>query len=161
MGTQSSPTALARYGGFFLFFLVTAACFVWFSWSAYDIVYSISSKAYAVYFDKGSLYMFGAGIGLASLSFAIFYEGILRRKPTNKITKGITRSALVGILLMFILPHSLHFLASKYLEEESYVVCDEMSYQWLLYKKLVYTTNQLACEALVQEKEITKSSSGR
>lgn len=161
MGTQSSPTALARYSGFFLFFLLTAACFFWFSWSAHDIVDSISSKAHAVYFDKGSLYMFGAGIGLASLTFAIFYEGILRRKLTNKITKGITRSALVGISLMFILPHALHYLASTYLKEERYVVCDEMSNQWLLYKKVVYTTSQLSCEALIQEKEITKSSSGR
>lgn len=154
MDAQNSPTALARYGGFFLFLLLTAACFVWFSWSAYDIVDSISSKANAVYFDKGSLYMFGAGIGLASLTFAIFYEGILRRKLTKKITKGITRSTLVGILLMFILPHVLHYLASTYLEEKHYVICDEMSYQWLLYKKVVYTTNQLSCEALIQEKEI-------
>lgn len=160
MGTQNSSTALARYGSFFLFFLVTAACFVWFAWGAYDIVDSISSKAQAVYFDKGSLYMFGAGIGLASLTFAIFYEGILRRNLTNKITRDITRSALMGVSLMFILPHVLHYLASTYLEEERYVVCDEMSYQWLLYKKLVFTTNQHTCEVLVQEKEITKSSSG-
>jgi hypothetical protein len=154
MDAQSSPTALARYSGFFLFLLLTAACFFWFSWSAYDIVNSISSKAHAVYFDKGSLYMFGAGIGLASLTFAIFYEGILRRKLTNKITKGITRSALVGISLMFILPQVLHYLASTYLEKDRYVICDEMSYQWLLYKKIVYTTNQLRCETLIQEKEI-------
>jgi hypothetical protein len=98
--------------------------------------------------------MFGAGIGLASLTFAIFYEGILRRKLTNKITKGITRSALVGISLMFILPQVLHYLASTYLEKDRYVICDEMSYQWLLYKKIVYTTNQLRCETLIQEKEI-------
>jgi len=121
MDAQSSPTALVKYGGFFLFILLTGACFVWFSLSAYDIVDSISSKAHTVYFDKGSLYMFGAGIGLASLTFAIFYEGILRRKLTNKITKGITRSALAGISLMFILPHALHSLASTYLEEERYV----------------------------------------
>lgn len=161
MGTQNSSTALARYGGFFLFFLVTAVCFIWFSWSVYDIINSISSKAQAVYFNKGSLYMLGAGIGLASLTFAIFYEGILRRNLTSKITRGIARSALMGVSLMFILPHILHYLASTYLEEERYVVCDEMSYQWLLYKKLVFTTNQHTCEALVQEKEITKSLSGR
>lgn len=161
MDTQSSPTALARYGGFFLFLLVTAACFIWFSWSVYGIVDSISSKAHTVYFDKGSLYMFGAGIGLTSLTFAIFYEGILRRDLTNKITKNITRSALMGVSLMFILPHVLHYLVSTHLEEERYVVCDEVSYQWFLYKKLVYTTNQRTCEILVQEKEITKSSSGR
>ncbi|MEJ2680365.1 MAG: hypothetical protein P8176_02665 [Gammaproteobacteria bacterium] len=160
MSTQSSPTALARYSGFFLFLLMTVACFVWFAWSAYDIVDSISSKALAVYFDKGSLYMLGAGIGLASLTFAIFYEGVLRRSLTSKITRGITRSALMGVSLMFILPHVLHYLTGTYLEEERYVVCDEVSYQWLLYKKLVFTSNQDACKNLAKEKEITKSSSG-
>jgi hypothetical protein len=161
MVQHGSSTILARFGGLFLFFVLTTACFVWFAWSAYSIVDSISSKADVVYFDKGSLYMLGAGIGLASLTLAILYEGILRRNLTSKITMVITRSALIGVSLMFILPHVLHYLASTYLTDENYVVCDEASYQWLLYKKLVYTTNQLTCEVLVQEKEITKSSSGR
>ena len=161
MDMKNSPTPLARYGGFFLFLLVTMACFIWFFWSVYDIVDSIFSKAHTVYFDKGSLYMFGAGIGLASLTFTIFYEGLLGRNLTNKITRGITRSASIGVSLMFILPHIFHYLASTYLEEKQYVVCDEMSYQWLLYKKLVYTDNQETCEFLVQEKKITKISNGR
>ena len=159
MDTQISPTPLARHGGFFLFLLVTMACFIWFIWSAYGIANSIYSKEHTVYFDKGSLYMFGAGIGLASLTFTIFYEGILGRNLTNKITKGVTRGALIGVSLMFILPHLLHYMASTHLEEEHYVICDEVSYQWLLYKKLVYTANQQTCEILVQQKEMTKLSS--
>lgn len=161
MVQHGSSTVLARFGGFFLFFAITTTCFVWFAWSAYSIFYSIYSKADVVYFNKGSFYMLGAGIGLASLTFAILYEGILRRDLTSKITTIITGSALIGVSLMFMLPYVLHHLASTYLKSENYVFCDEASYQWLLYKKSVYTSNQLVCEVLVQEKEITKISSGR
>src|SRR5690554_3354003 len=148
-GDQSS--ILARLGGFLWFFAMTMACFVWFTWSGYNIVGLIFSEAHVVYLDEGSLYMFGAGVGLASLTFAILYEGILRRKLTKTITKFIARSALVGIALMFTLPHLLHYLAGIYLAEKNYTVCDEQSYQWLVYRKIVYTNSQRTCELLSQE----------
>lgn len=161
MSEPDNPAVFARFGGFFLFFIMVMGCFSWFIWSSYNIVIQLMSTPEVVYFDKGSLYMLGAGIGLGALTFAIFYEGILRRTLTKQITKIITRSALVGISLMFILPHLLFYPADQYLTEKGYVVCDKVSYQWLLYRKLVYTNNQYACEVLVREKEITKSSNGR
>jgi len=161
MVQRDRPTVLARVSGFFIFFGLTIACFSWFIWSTYNICDLIFSKAQVVYFDKGSLYMFGAGIGLSSLTFAILYEGVFRRELTEKVTKFITRSALIGVLFMFFLPNALHYLSSIYLAKNEYVVCSDASYQWLLYKEIVYTDNKFTCEALVKESEITKSSSGR
>jgi len=105
--------------------------------------------------------MLGAGIGLASLTFAIVYEGILRRSLTSKIETAINRSALFGLALMLILPHILHYLASTYMTDEDYVVCNEASHQWLLYKKLAYTADQVACDALVLDQKATKKTRGR
>ncbi len=161
MSTPDGPTVIARFSGLFLFLSVAVGCFSWFAWSSYNIVVQLTSDLEVVYIDKGSLYMFGAGVGLAALTFAIFYEGILKRTLTKQITKYITRSALVGISLMFILPQILHFPINQYLTGKGYVVCEQVSFQWLLYKKFVYTSSLYACEALARENEITKSSSGR
>ena len=153
MVQHDSSTIFARFGGLFIFLSMTTVCFVWFAWSIYSIANQITTDAHVVYFDKGSLYMLGAGIGLSALTFAILYEGILRRNLTKRVTKIITKSALAGIILMFLLPQLLHYLTNTYLTEKRYIVCVEASYQWLFYKKIVYTDIQSTCEALNVKKK--------
>lgn len=94
--------------------------------------------------------MFGVGIGLAVLSFAIFYEGILKRELTKKITSIITKSAIAGIALMFLLPYLIQQPVNKQLADKNYINCVQASYQWLLYENLVYAKNTSICDKLFQ-----------
>lgn len=149
MEQRDTPTNLSRYGGLLMFSLITVACFSWFVWSAYNIAYQIVFGSNVVNFDKGSLYMLGAGIGLAALTFAVLYEGVMRRELTKNVTKNITRSALIGVAVMFLLPNLSHYLTSSHLNDKSYIICDEASYQWLFYKKVVYTSNESTCNNLL------------
>lgn len=148
MSQTDNPSVLARIGGLILFFAMTAACLVWFVWSSYNLVIQITEFSEIVYFDKGALYMLGASIGLAALTFNILYEGVLRRSLTEKVAKIITRSAIGGIILMFILPQILHYSTNQYLEKKGYNVCAHASYQWLLYRKITYTLNKESCDQL-------------
>lgn len=143
------PTPLKRSAGFLFFLSITVACILWFLWSSYHIVEVILKEEKVVYFDKGSLYMLGAGIGLGALTFAILYEGVLSRELTNSITRGVTRVALGGVVVMFLLPHVFHYSVSVHLSKQGYTVCSGASSQWLLYKKVVYTKTEPDCEALV------------
>ena len=148
MPESDAPTALGRYGGFLVFFTMTVGSLAWATWSIFDIYNQISSASEVIYFDKGALYMFGVGVGLAVLSFAIFYEGILERELTKKISGIMTKSAIAGIALMFLLPYLIHQPVNKQLTQKKYIICEPASYQWLLYENLAYTKNASICDSL-------------
>ena len=159
MEHENSGSLVTRILSFLFFVILTIASFWWFVVSSYNTLHSVFYGDEVVYFSKGAMYSFGAGIVLLLLTLLGVYQNIKKIDLSTTQTKWVTRIFILATVSMFVFPTAAHFTVSKIVAKKGYIECKEMNYQWLLYKKLVYTSNELACETLIQEKEITKSSS--
>jgi hypothetical protein len=148
-----------RFLGSFLFLSLSIAGTVWFILSAFSSVSDVISSNPVLTFNKGAMYMLGASIAAFSLFIGVAYHSIFLRKVPLKVEKTLMRWAVFGILIMILVPQVTHFAVGRIVHERQYIECHQAEYSWLLYKKYVYTRNQVVCQNLATE--ITKSSSGR
>jgi len=106
-----------------------------------------------ILFDKGALYMLGVGIGLAVLTYAVLHEVILKRPLTDKFSKIMNIGALTSIIVMIIFPQVIHYPVEQLLEKRGYKICNQASYQWFLYRRIVYTSSPEICENTIENKK--------
>ncbi len=133
---------------------MTFGAFIWFGFNTIDLFKQISSHNPGIIFDKGSFYLPGVSVVLGSLLYNMIYEGMLKRELTPTIAKRITYSAFAGIGLIIILPQVAHYTVQDRLESNGYNVCEQASSQWLMYRKIAYTTNTETCMDMVEIKRI-------
>lgn len=153
MEHPNRPSALLRYGGLLLFASLSLAALAWFGWSIIQIITQIRSNTAVILFDKGAVYMLGVGMGLLVLTYGILHEVILGLALTKRVTKRINISALISIIVLFIVPHLVHYLVEHALNERDYIICDQASYQWLLYRRIVYVSNFEDCANIIEGKK--------
>ncbi|MFL0796328.1 MAG: hypothetical protein K6L73_02415 [Cellvibrionaceae bacterium] len=96
-------------------------------------------------FDKGSFYMLGVGVGMLILAIVTVQEGWLGKPLSKRQLAFLTKSAFVGIALIFTVPHLTHYSANKYFLEQGYKVCDDASHQWLFVRDIVYIKRSIEC----------------
>ena len=96
-------------------------------------------------FDKGSFYLLGVGLGMATLAFVVVYEFWFGRPLTEQLTKVCNRLAVLSIVLLLIVPQAVHYLTDNYLLNRGYSVCSEGSSQWLFVSEILYVDNGQAC----------------
>lgn len=161
MGDEQNTSILVRFLSVAFFLVLALAALAWFIVSVSELVSDLLFGRSVVSFDKGAIYMLGAG--LAGLLFAIggVMQGLLRKNLTPKIEVLFTKALMFSLILMFGFPHVAHYVVASYTQQKNYRLCSDATYQWLLYSKLYYTSSSEACNELVKEKEITKSSSRR
>ena len=151
--SDTTPSASVRYGGFLLFFALMLGAALWFGWSFISLVSQILHEAPVIYFNKGALYMLGVAIGLLALVYAIFIEVILQQQLTENSSRMITRTAYIGIGVLVLFPQIIHFTVERNLIKKNYEICETASYQWLMYREIVFTRDTQTC------KDITTRSS--
>jgi hypothetical protein len=152
MENSHEPSILIRFGGFLLFMFLSLGAFAWFGWSLFQTITQIASNNPVILFNKGALYMLGVGIGLSTLTYIALYEAILRLPLTNKVNKRINGGALISIITMIIFPQVIHYPVERFLEGRGYNICEPVSYQWFMYRKIIYVSNSEACAELVERK---------
>lgn len=126
--------------------------FIWFIYSVYDLTLNIINEAQVITFNKGSMYMFGVGIGLFFLLIGLVQKGLFKKDLSEKKESFLIRGSVIGIIVMFSLPIVVDYFVEQKIRKENYVVCSDMSYQWFLYKKFVYTSSNQTCVELVRQK---------
>lgn len=156
---QMKTSLPERFLGSFLFLTLSIVGTVWFILSASSSVSDVISSDPVITFNKGAMYMLGASIAAFSLFIGVAYHSIFLRKVPEKVEKVLIRGAVIGILIMILVPQVTHFGISRIVHERQYIECHQAEYSWLLYKKYVYTKTQEVCQNIA--KEITKSSSSR
>jgi hypothetical protein len=161
MNDEQHSSLLARILSVTFFSVLTLAALTWFFISITELISKFRLGDPVVGFDKGSMYMLGCGLGLLLLSIGGVMQGIIGLKLTRKVEELFTRGIVISLLLMFAFPQLAHYLVDKYAHKQHYSICSDVTYRWLLYGKFYYTENKIACDKLIDEKEITKSSSGR
>ena len=153
MKQENSESVATKILSFLFFVILTIASFWWFIVSSYNTLHSVFYGDEVVLFSKGAMYSFGAGIVLLLLTLLGVFQNIRKIELSVAQTKWATRIFILATVWMFVFPIAAHFKVSKLMAQKGYFECKEMNYQWLLYKKLVYTTNELTCEALIQKKK--------
>jgi hypothetical protein len=105
-------------------------------------------------FNKGAMYVLGAGAGALSLSVAVVYTAIYQRKVSFSVEKVLIKIALIAMVVMFVLPQIAHLSVNRIIDDNSYQECEPLSYRWMLYKKYVFTQDEETCINLVTEKSL-------
>jgi len=133
-----------------MFILTSLGAFSWFFWKFSALVTGITAEV--VLIDKGAFYMLGAGVTMLVLSFVMVREILLGKILTDKAASLLSKIGIAGVVIMFSLPHVIHYVSSSYLESNGYTVCEEASHQWLFNKKTVYIQESVECrESLRKE----------
>jgi len=128
--------------GFFIFFT-----------SIYDLVMAIQQTNDVIYFNKGGMYGLGGGIGLFVFFIMIVQVGVFKRPLPEKIEAFFVKTFLVGMAIMFVLPHVAYFVVSEIIDDIHYLECDVPTNAWPVYKTLVYTDTEQTCLRLIEEKK--------
>ncbi|MBL4798110.1 MAG: hypothetical protein JKY50_11895 [Oleispira sp.] len=143
MDDRVKPSWAIRVFGPLIFVLGSIAAFLWFFYRAYSIF--IGELAEVVVFDKGSFYMLGVGAGMLILAFVTVQEGWLDRQLSQAQSTFLTRLAVISVVLIITVPHTIHYFADDYLESEGYSVCQDASHQWLFVRNIVYVHEPVSC----------------
>lgn len=123
---------------------------IWFAYRVIILFKNISEPV--VLFDKGSYYMLGVGVSLLTLGCVAVIEFWGGKPITTRQNRLFTRLAISGVVLLFIIPHVVHFVVDKHLVRHGYTVCEEASHQWLFVRDIVYAQPSIECRAGIEKK---------
>ena len=143
MESRERPSLAIRIFTPLIFIIGSAAALFWFFYRTYCLFGRNLTEI--VVFDKGSFYMLGVGGGLAVLSFVTIQEGWLNRPLSKSQSKLLTKLAILSIVLVFMLPHIVHYVANNYLQNQGYSVCEKASHRWLFVRDIVYIQDSVTC----------------
>ena len=90
----------------YFFLSLSVGSLAWFGSSLNDLVSDLMNMRNIITFDKGSMYMLGAGVGALSFSVIVVYSAIFQRKVSFSVEKLVIKIALISIVVMFVLPQS-------------------------------------------------------
>jgi len=140
---REQPSWAIRIFGPLLFITGALGALIWFFYRVSLLISGMSEEVVVV--DKGSFYMLGVGVGLLALSIACILETWFLKTLTKKNLAIISRTAIVGVILTFTIPHLIDHLSSNTLKNEDYSVCEEASHQWLFFRDIVYVQDPVIC----------------
>lgn len=96
---------------------------------------------------KGAFYGLG---GIGALATAWCSAVLVFRKEVPELQLvWLGRLLIASVILMFTLPHAVHYPAAAYLESRGYKECEPQSQQWLHDRTIVYTQTSAQCVQLV------------
>jgi hypothetical protein len=154
MEDTDNTSIMTKVASFLFFVILTIASFWWFIASSYDTLHSLFYGNEVVYFSKGAMYSLGAGIVLLLLTLLGVYQNVKKTDLSKSQTKLATKIFVLSTVAMFVFPIVADFSVNTIATQNGFFECKEMSYQWLLYKKIVYVNSQAVCTSLAKSPEI-------
>lgn len=154
MNEQVVQPLYIRIFSVLLFVLLPIACLAWFGSSLNQLVSDLMNMRNIITFDKGSMYMLGAGVGILSFSVVVVYSAIYQRKVSFSVEKVVIKIALICLVVMFVLPQVAHFSINNVISDNGYQECEPLSHRGLRYNKYVFTQDEETCINLVAEKSL-------
>ena len=121
-----------------------------FFWEVYQLIAHWAEDA--LMFDKGAFYLLGVGLGMLALAIVTVQEGWLGRDLSKSQATALSRLAIVGVMLIPILPNLTHFATDTLLKNDGYVVCEPASHQWRFIRDIVYIKPGVECSRGLRER---------
>ncbi|CAH0990984.1 hypothetical protein SIN8267_01085 [Sinobacterium norvegicum] len=152
MENTHNASTMTKFTSFLFFIFITSASLWWFIASSYGTFNSLFYGDDVVYFSKGAMYSLGAAVVLLLLTLLGAYQNIKKIELSKHQTTWATRVFILATVAMFTFPIAAHISVDKITAKNGYFECKEMSYQWLLYEKIVYVNSQAACANLAKSR---------
>jgi len=145
MGSDNNPNAVLRYSTMAIFLMLGLLAFWAFASNAVEIFLQTKSLSASISFNRGSLRLLGVSIVLLALTTYMALEIFGGKPPTDKTSTLVSRSAIGGLILLFLLPHLVHYPLENFLFKHGYKICELKSHRWLAYQKIVYVSRAEEC----------------
>ncbi|GHU46244.1 hypothetical protein AGMMS50289_19170 [Betaproteobacteria bacterium] len=150
MEDREKPSRGVIIFGPVLFITGSLAALSWFFYRLFDVFFGELSELKV--FDKGSFYMLGVGVGMLALAIGTVQEYWFGKPLSNKQAAYFTKMALMSLVLIFTVPHLIHYCADNYLLKRGYSVCEEASRQLRLVRDIAYIQPSIECSADLENK---------
>ena len=85
------------------------------------------------------------------LAYSFMLE-ISKKSISAEYNQKATRIVIGLLILMFVLPHLVHYGVDYYAKLKSYYLCEDASYQWFYDRELVFTTSPEVCAEVVADR---------
>lgn len=145
MEGRIKPSLAVRIFAPLFFILGSLAALLWFFYRLFELFFGNFSEIEI--FDKGSFYLLGVGAGMFILAFTTVQEAWFDKPLSDQQASLLTKGALLSIVLLFSLPHVIHYFADVNLKSQGYTVCEEASHQWRFVRDIVYIKDSVECSA--------------
>lgn len=118
---------------------------IFFLGGASTLINDLLGAAPVITFDTSVYRFLGVAIGTGGLAGAAVIVWAYQEKPPKAANKWIGRCLIAGLLLMFLLPHIIHFPLERYLFYNGYKICEPKSYATRSYRSVAYAHSVPAC----------------
>lgn len=138
--TEEEPASKWQIYGAILFFTLLGIGSLFVFTSVFiNMLVDMNTQPEIININKGAYYLFGVGMASLFLVFDVVYSKVLKKEISKNMHRQLTRIGVGSIVVVFVLPHIIHFAAADYLEKAHYQVCESRSTQWLFVRTIVYT----------------------
>ena len=143
---QEKPSLLVKiFGVLFILFLTVTFLFFFYE-SAVKLIDGIYNHLDILVFNKGSMYLLGGGI-LCLNSFIMFsYLSVTNKQPLEDNKRNVIIVFIVPFIIAFVFPHIVHGYVKSYVNENSYVYCQDQSVVKFRYTKYIYAKDLNTCK---------------
>ncbi len=145
--SERVPLVMKIFFPLFMMLLTLAAAYLFFS-ELVSNLRDMSSLPESVSFSKGSYYACGAGFAVGVFTFFSVSEFWFSVVIKGRLAKRLMRIAVGGAIVMVVFPQVMHFYMGRFIEENTYIVCEEASSQWLHAKTIVYVKDVGVCQEM-------------
>ena len=143
---QEKPSLLVKIFSILFTLVFTVGLFFMFYVDAAKITNGIYNHLDILVFNKGSMYLLGGGI-LCLNSFIMFsYLSVTNKQPLEDNKRNVIIVFIVPFIIAFVFPHIVHGYVKSYVNENSYVYCQDQSVVKFRYTKYIYAKDLNTCK---------------
>jgi hypothetical protein len=151
MSNELNPPLFLKIIGLGGFGLLSLGTLAWFVFALAGLVSQLLSIPPVLVLEKGYFYFLGISICLAVICVAIFIEAWLGKNLTKQMSKTLTRTAILGVMLLALLPQLVHFSVNRYANSHDYQKCGDATRLGFRSHKVVYTLDEYTCNKLAED----------
>ena len=143
---QPNPSLTARIFGALICFLVCAGLFFELYKESFKLTDGIYNHLDVLVFDKSAMYLLGGGIFFLNIFASFIYSFVTGVKNTKNTKKNNILIFIVPFIIAFVLPHIVHGYVKSYINENSYVYCQDQSVVKFRFTKYIYAKDLNTCK---------------
>ena len=143
---RSNPSLLIKISGVLFFLIFALGAFFGFYTESSRLIDGIYNHLDIIIFDKSAMYILGGGIFCLNMFMMSSYLAITNKQPLEDNKRNVIIVFIVPMIIMFVFPHIVHGYVKSYVNENSYVYCQDQSVVEYRFTKYIYAKDLNTCK---------------